>query len=468
MGVAVDFGVLPPEVNSGLMYAGAGSGPLVAAAQAWAGLASELGWAASACAAVLSELTSGSWRGPSAASMAAAAAPYAGWMQATAGHAAQAAGAAAAAVGAYETAFAATVPPAMVTANRVQLMSLVSTNVFGQNTAAIAATEAAYTEMWAQDAATMYSYAGNSAAAAIFNPLNAPPATTTAAGAANQTAGSAQATSTAATTTQTSLSQLLSTLQTALQGLTSPGTVSGPAGSATSASGLSALLNALGLDITAPGSGTSTSGLAGFINSITGTSGATPFSNFINSQLVSSVIAGAPYSPAFIGQAVGDMTALTTVLGRTLNPASVAGGLGSATLHLGAVDAPVSTGFGNSGVLAAAHTGGAEAAIGAAGLGGRGETRSEVSASVGNATLVRALSVPPNSAALLAPAETMPPAATALPAVAPTTSPVITAGIPPAAASSASRMVDKAENDDEEAPIYGFPTKALLRTPAGG
>jgi PPE-repeat protein len=41
--VAVDFGALPPEINSGLMYAGAGSGPLVAAAAAWEALASELG-----------------------------------------------------------------------------------------------------------------------------------------------------------------------------------------------------------------------------------------------------------------------------------------------------------------------------------------------------------------------------------------------------------------------------------------
>ena len=38
----MDFAVLPPEVNSGRMYAGAGSGPLMAAAAAWDGLAAEL------------------------------------------------------------------------------------------------------------------------------------------------------------------------------------------------------------------------------------------------------------------------------------------------------------------------------------------------------------------------------------------------------------------------------------------
>ena len=46
-----------------------------------------------------------------------------------------------------------TVPPAVVAANRAQLATLVATNVFGQNTPAIAATEAQYAEMWAQDAA---------------------------------------------------------------------------------------------------------------------------------------------------------------------------------------------------------------------------------------------------------------------------------------------------------------------------
>ena len=35
----MDFGALPPEVNSGRMYAGPGSGPMVAAAAGWGELA---------------------------------------------------------------------------------------------------------------------------------------------------------------------------------------------------------------------------------------------------------------------------------------------------------------------------------------------------------------------------------------------------------------------------------------------
>jgi PPE-repeat protein len=38
----MDFGALPPEINSARMYSGPGSGPLMAAATAWDELAIEL------------------------------------------------------------------------------------------------------------------------------------------------------------------------------------------------------------------------------------------------------------------------------------------------------------------------------------------------------------------------------------------------------------------------------------------
>ncbi|MDO2361303.1 PPE domain-containing protein, partial [Mycobacterium avium] len=53
--VAMDFGALPPEVNSGRMYAGPGSGPLMAAAAAWDEVAAELGIAASGYHSVIAE-----------------------------------------------------------------------------------------------------------------------------------------------------------------------------------------------------------------------------------------------------------------------------------------------------------------------------------------------------------------------------------------------------------------------------
>jgi PPE-repeat protein len=210
---AVDFGALPPEINSGRMYAGAGSGPLLAAAAAWEGLASELGSAATSYRAVVSELTGGAWLGPSSASMTAAAAPYVTWMNTTAAQAEQTASQLASAIAAYEAAFTATVPPPVIAANRSLLATLVATNIVGQNTPAIAATEAQYAEMWAQDAAAMYGYASASAAATTVTPFSAPTQTTNPAGTGNQAAAVAQAAASPAGTTQNLLSQVPSTLQ---------------------------------------------------------------------------------------------------------------------------------------------------------------------------------------------------------------------------------------------------------------
>jgi PPE-repeat protein len=219
----MDFGALPPEINSGLMYAGAGSGPLVAAAAAWEGLASELGSAAASYRAVVSDLTGGPWVGPSSVSMAAAAAPYAGWMTTTAAAAEQTASQLASAVAAYEAAFVATVPPPVIAANRALLAALVATNIVGQNTPAIAATEAHYAEMWAQDAAAMYGYAGASAAATTVTPFTSPPPTTNPAGTVTQ------ATAAATGTTQSTLAQLLSQVPSTLQSLASGGSFNGAA-----------------------------------------------------------------------------------------------------------------------------------------------------------------------------------------------------------------------------------------------
>ena len=170
----LDFGLLPPEVNSGRMYSGPGPGPLLAAAEAWDSLASDLGFASTGYGSTLSELTSGSWTGPTSSAMMAAVTPYVDWLSTTAAQAEETANQARAAVAAYEAAFAMTVPPPAVAANRALLMALIATNFLGQNTPAIMATEALYVEMWAQDAAAMYRYAGSSAAATQLSPFTEP------------------------------------------------------------------------------------------------------------------------------------------------------------------------------------------------------------------------------------------------------------------------------------------------------
>jgi PPE-repeat protein len=232
----MDFATLPPEVNSGRMYSGPGSGSMLAAATAWDGLATELQSTAASYRSVITELVSGRWAGPSSAAMVAALNPYLEWMTAAAAQAEHTATQAKTAAAAYETAFAMTVPPAVVAANRSLLATLVATNVIGQNTMAIAATEADYAEMWAQDATAMYGYAGSSATASTLTPFTSPPQTTNPAGASSQSAAAAQS-------AISNGHQLMSAASQTLQGL-----ASAPA-AATPADATSDLLTALTLII---------------------------------------------------------------------------------------------------------------------------------------------------------------------------------------------------------------------------
>jgi PPE-repeat protein len=174
----VDYGLLPPEINSGRMYAGPGSGSMLAAAAAWDTLAVELHSTAAAYGSVVSGLASGPWVGPASAAMAAAAHSYVTWLHTTATEAEQTASQAEAAAGAHSVALAATVPPPVIAANRALLMQLIQTNIFGQNTPAIGTVEGQYAEMWAQDTAAMNGYAGSSVAASTLHPFTKPPQTT--------------------------------------------------------------------------------------------------------------------------------------------------------------------------------------------------------------------------------------------------------------------------------------------------
>ena len=168
------FAALPPEVNSARMYAGPGSGPMLAAAAAWNTLAAEMRTTATAYNSVVTQLLSSGWYGPSSASMLAAATPYLTWLSTTAAQAEQTGTQANAAATAFEAAYAMTVPPPVIAANRSLLAMLVATNIFGQNTPTIASTEAAYAEMWAQDAAAMNGYATSSSTASQMTPFQSP------------------------------------------------------------------------------------------------------------------------------------------------------------------------------------------------------------------------------------------------------------------------------------------------------
>src|ERR1700723_1189178 len=148
-----DFAAQPPELISAKIYSGPGSESLQAAAAAWDGLSSELQSTAANYQSVISGLVSGDWTGPSSEAAAAAAAPYVSWLSTTAGPGEETARPARAAASAYETALAAAVPPAEIAANRTQLLSLLQTNILGQNNASIPALQAEDAPSRAQDCA---------------------------------------------------------------------------------------------------------------------------------------------------------------------------------------------------------------------------------------------------------------------------------------------------------------------------
>jgi len=355
----IDFAALPPEFNSARMYAGPGAGPMLAAAAAWNGLAADLSSAASSYGSVVSALTGGPWVGPSSMAMLAAAAPYVAWMGATAEQAELAGAQAQAAAAAYAEAFAMTVPPMVIAANRAQLMMLVATNFFGQNTPAIAANWAHYFEMWAQDAAAMFGYAANSAAATgKVTPFNPAPQTTNLAGLAAQGAAGAQTGAATGTGVRSTLSQLVNLVPHALTSLSSPGS------STSSTKGLSGILGGL---LGGSSSGTSA---PGFLGSVSG-------GNLLQSDLTT-------YSdlPGWFGMFMAESALsplIQTPMSSALNaaPAAAADTAGAAT---GAADAAAGT--------AAADAALGSSVAGVADLGGL--------AGLGQAASLGGLSVPPS------------------------------------------------------------------------
>lgn len=255
----MDFGALPPEINSGRMYSGPGPGSLLGAAAGWESLAAELADAARGYQTVVATLVDGSWLGPTSISMTAAVMPYIAWMTAAAEQCGQVAMQATAAAAAFETAYAMTVPPPLIAANRARLLALTQTNIFGQNTPAIMATEAVYSEMWAQDATSMYGYAASSASASALSPVPSPPPQT-----ANPTAlaGHLGAATHAAVqsggTAHTTATHLASSVPQALQGLSAPGSPS--------STGLSQAAMGTGASLGSTGATAPLSALSGLTN----------------------------------------------------------------------------------------------------------------------------------------------------------------------------------------------------------
>ncbi|MEI7715729.1 MAG: PPE family protein, partial [Mycobacterium sp.] len=218
----VDLGSLPPEVSSGLIYSGPGSSSMMAAASAWNGLAAELNSAALGYDKVVTTLTGEEWLGPASASMAASVQPYITWMTTTATQVEQAAVQAQSAAAHFENVLREVVPPPLIAANRMELVQAQQTNVLGLNNGVIAQLEAQYSEFWAQNAAALYSYAGQSAIATKVTPYTSAPSIVSPAATAEQGTAVAAAQSNPAGSVQQTLQGYMTKIQGSLASLASP------------------------------------------------------------------------------------------------------------------------------------------------------------------------------------------------------------------------------------------------------
>jgi PPE-repeat protein len=185
----VDFWA-PPEITSALIHSGPGPESWLTAANTWRQLAIELGQTAADYASTVAAIP---WRGPSATAMTLSTLPYITWLQATAVQAAQVSMAATTMANSFVATQMAVVHPGVVAANRIQLAHLLATNFFGINFPAIAANEAQYVQMWANNTTAMLGYDATRLQTMTLQPFKPAPATTNPVGMAAQSAAVAPA-----------------------------------------------------------------------------------------------------------------------------------------------------------------------------------------------------------------------------------------------------------------------------------
>lgn len=168
--LAMFYGALPPEVNTGRLMAGAGAAPMYQAAAGWEALAIALETQADELAANLAAL-SGTWSGSGSERAVSSTTPMVSWLHSTAMQAQKRAMQAIAQANSYTMALTTTPQLPEIEENHITNAVLNATNFMGINTAPIGVNEADYARMWALAGTVMEGYQAETSLNTLFEPI---------------------------------------------------------------------------------------------------------------------------------------------------------------------------------------------------------------------------------------------------------------------------------------------------------
>jgi PPE-repeat protein len=165
----------PPEVITGRLMSGAGTGPMLAASAQYTAAVAAYEASADRLMSQMAYLAT-NWQGTTATALQATLSTQLAWMRMFQTQLALAAARTASQAAAFSTAYATMAQMPRITENRVTTAVLHATNFLGLNSAAIAARELEYAAMWTQDVAVQSTYWAATVANTTFEPfIPAPP-----------------------------------------------------------------------------------------------------------------------------------------------------------------------------------------------------------------------------------------------------------------------------------------------------
>lgn len=168
--LGVEYGAMPPELNTARLQLGAGEAPMLQAAAGWEAWAVALEAQAAELSSALASL-SAAWTGMGSETGVAACMPMVMWLQTMAAQAMKRAAQATAQATSYVTAATTTPQIPEIVQNHVTEAVLQATNFLGVNTVPIGLNEADYVRMWNLAADTMYAYMAETTMNTLFEPI---------------------------------------------------------------------------------------------------------------------------------------------------------------------------------------------------------------------------------------------------------------------------------------------------------